>query len=160
MDVRHLVLRETRRAGRGDGRALVDSRPLSDEQRAEVGERDLVSGVRLDRDRPPVRRHGARERDLARDRRAHDLGRAEGDVHAAVLAGRERVVTEGELAQHLALDRPRPGASILRQDERPEGDEEEARHPSGCPIREHDVTVAGARRRSQRNLRSCYRVAR
>jgi hypothetical protein len=119
MDVRHLVLRDTRRTGRGDGRPFLDDRPRPDEQRAEVGERDLVAGARLDGDRPPVRRNGSRERDLSRDGRAHDLGRAESDIDAAVLAGRERVVTDGELAQHLALDRPRPGASILRQNERP-----------------------------------------
>jgi hypothetical protein len=160
VDVRDLVLAHPGEAGLGDRVSLLDERTALRKQRAEMRQRDLVPVRGRDRDREPVRRHLARERHLARRGSADDVRGADGDVDAAVLPSRIRIVAEREAPEHLALDGPRPGARLMRGDQGPgERDEERRRRPS-CPMREHGSSVASGSPRSQRNLRSCYRVAR
>ena len=70
VDVRNAVLGVACRAGFGKDVALRDDIAAADVQRAQVGERDL--GVADgDRHRQAVRRNGAGERHLSRDRRAN-----------------------------------------------------------------------------------------
>jgi hypothetical protein len=160
MDVRHVVLRSAGEAGRRDRGTLLDECAALDEQCADMHQRDLVAARRQDRDGEPVHRHLACEGHLACDRSAHDLGCADGDVDAAVLPSRIRVVAEREGAEHVALDGPGPCSRLLCGDESPDERDEQDQARLRCPMREHGASVASGPPESQRNLRSCYRVAR
>jgi hypothetical protein len=94
--VGHVVLVLARRPGVCDGLALRDEIALPHEQRAEVRQRRLVTARGDDRDRRPVGRHLTGEGDLAGGGRADHRRAIEGDVDAAVLSSRVRIVADDE----------------------------------------------------------------
>lgn len=96
-------------------------------------QRGLVAVRRRDGDRQAVRRHLTRERDFAGDRGDHDRRPANGDVDAAVLAGGILVVSNRELAQHGAVDRPGPRERTLSLGEHTESEHDNQREESRCP---------------------------
>jgi hypothetical protein len=116
-----------------------------------MGQRDLETVRRLDRDREAVRRHLAGERDLPLCRSSYRHRVPERDVDAAVLAAGVRVVTDREAAQHLAVRRPGPGRRGRCRDERPDDHHEQRRSRRRCPMQKHRSTVAAVRPGPQRN---------
>jgi hypothetical protein len=78
--------------------ALLHGLALSDEELAELEQRDGVAVRRLERDRLSAARHGPGERDRSRSRGAHVGSELAADVDAAVLATGVRVVAEQERA--------------------------------------------------------------
>jgi hypothetical protein len=76
--------------------------------RAEVEQRHRVSVRCPDRDRLPAHRDSACERDDSRRGGANVPAQVAGDVDAAMLAPRVRIVSEDEGSEHGAVDRPRP----------------------------------------------------
>jgi hypothetical protein len=101
-----------------DGVALRQARAATHSDRAEMHERDRVTILRLDRDRPAAHRHDPGEGNHAGRRGEHGCSRRGADVDPAVLARRIRVVAEQEGPQHRALHRPGPAQSGRRHDER------------------------------------------
>jgi len=109
MDVRGRHLRYAARPDRSDVGAFLDDDALENADRPQVGERDGVAVGGLDRERPAVRRHGAREGDGSRRRRPDEVAGGGGaQVDAPVLAAGVRVRAERERSQHGPGDRPRP----------------------------------------------------
>jgi hypothetical protein len=117
VDVGDGVLGLARRAGVGEDVPLRDRGAARHTQRAEMRQRHLGVGED-DRHGQPIRRDGSRERDLARDRRAHPCALAQGDVDAAVLTCGVLVAADGEAAEDGAVGRPRPGPRRRAGDER------------------------------------------
>jgi hypothetical protein len=103
-------------------------------------ERDGVPVGRRDRERPAGARHRADVGHLARGGCEHGAARVAGEVDAAVLAARVRVVRiERVRLQHGAVRGPGPGARDRRDEERGKSrDEQETTHgrPPCCPGRE------------------------
>ena len=99
----------------------------------EVGERDL--GVADgDRHREAVRRNGAGERHLPRDRRANRSRSLERDVDPAMLSGGVGVPADREAAEHGAVRRPRPGERGRSRRECPDERDAEARSPTALSV--------------------------
>jgi hypothetical protein len=142
MHVGDVVLGDAGRAGLGDGIALGNAGAALHQQRAQVRERRLVAVAGEDRHGQPVRRDLSGERDVARGRRADDTRVAERDVDSAMLAACIRVVAEHEAAQHRALRGPRPGVCAGGEDKSPDDRCQDCRGQLGCPLRQHDSTVA------------------
>lgn len=117
MDVGHIVLGVTRRAGAGDCAPLLHLLAATDVERPEVGERHLVPVDGEDRHGQAVRGNLPRVRHLSARRRSDEGRPAERDVDSAVLAARVRVVTEDELAQDWAFRRPCPSPRSRRADQ-------------------------------------------
>jgi hypothetical protein len=118
MDVGH---RELHHAARTDGPndvALRQARAATHGDRAEMQERDRVTILGLDGDRPAAHRHGPGEGDHPGRRREHGRSRRGADVDPAVLARRIRIVAEQEGPQHRPLHRPGPTQSGRRHGER------------------------------------------
>ena len=108
VDVRNAVLGLACWARLGKDVVLRDDVAAADVQRAQVGERDLrvADG---DRHRQAVRRNGAGERHLSRDRSANRSRSLERHVDPAMLTGGVRVRTNREATEHRAVGRPCPG---------------------------------------------------
>ena len=140
MDVWNGVLGLARGAGLGKGVTLRDDVAAADEQRAQVGERNL-GAANGDRHRQAVRRNGAGERHLPRDRSADRTRHAERHVDSAMLAGGVRVPTDRETTEDLTVGRPCPGERGRSRHERPDENEAESGRPPRCPLSEHGSTV-------------------
>ena len=142
MDVRHVVLRLSRRPGFGNRVALIHVHATLDEQRAEMGQRSLVPVARDDRDGQAMRGNLACKGDPTSNRRPHLTRIAKGDVHAAVLPTGVGIVCDREVAKDWAVSRPRPGPRSGRDDECPRDRCDTSDRPSCCRPSEHAVTVA------------------
>ncbi len=133
-----------RRPRVSDRVSLGDERALPDAERPEMCERRLVSVASEDRDREPVRRDLAGERNLARRGRADGGAVVYCDVDAAMLARGVLVSGHCIAAEHVAVSWPGPRPSRCAGDERPDQSDDRADDPSRCPVREHGATVASA----------------
>ena len=122
--------------------SLRDDRSLPDAQRSEVCERRLVSVAGDDRHRETVRRDLSCERHLPGRGRPYRARVAYCDVDSAMLTRGVFVPTDRVAAKHFAVGGPRPRPRRRSADERPDDGEENADHPSRCPVREHGATVA------------------
>ena len=145
MDVSHVVLGVTGGTRLRDRVAFLDPSAATYEERPEMRQRCLVAGRGDDRDRRPVRRYLTCEGHLAGHGRANDRCAVEGDVDAAVLAARVRVVADGVATEDGALRRPRPRERVGGRNQRPgeRGHRDDER--SGCPMSQHGTKVAAAR---------------
>ncbi len=129
LDIGAAHLRVAARTDRPDAVALGDRRATRHTDRSELGEGHRPAVRREDRDRLPVPRHGAGERDRAGRRRPNHLSGSSADVDAPMLpssvgmGGIERV---GE--QNRSARGPRPGRSRTCESERYEEDEQESTH--------------------------------
>lgn len=151
MDVRSAVLGLARRPGIGEDVALRDDVPTAHVQRAQMGERDL--GVAdADRHREAVRRNGAGEGHLSRDRHANRSGSLDRHVDPAMLAGGVGVPTDREATEHGTVGRPGPGERGRSRRERPDERDAEARRPPRCPSSEHELDGTARPRRRQRTV--------
>ena len=142
MDVGHIVLRFSGWPRFCDCITLRDAPTALHEQRAEVGQRRLVSVIRGDRHGQAVGRHLSGEGDLTSDRRQHAARIAESDVHAAVLPTRIAIVRDGELAEDRPVGGPRPCPRGGGHSERPRHRSRADDQPPRCPASEHESTVA------------------
>jgi hypothetical protein len=119
VDERHRQRRLAARPDRADRFALDDRRTSRDLERAQVEQGDGESARCQERQRLAPVGNGSGERHGGVDRRPHGRSRGGPDVDAPVLPGRLRIrVVEVERPQHRAFDRPRPGPSCCRRDER------------------------------------------
>jgi len=144
--VRKGLLRHSARSDRGNRVALGDGRPARDGDGAEMEQRDGIAVGRLDRDRPPARRHGPGERhDPARRRDDPGTG-LRADVDSAVETARVRIGAEAECMQNRPLYRPGPPLRRCRRDERSRsGAAREPREQGSdlLPVLQTTTTVAG-----------------
>ena len=150
MHIGSCVLRLSRGARLCDAIPFGDASAAPDRDRAEVRQRGLEAVRRLDRDRETVRGHLTGERHLARDRGSNDVGSADRDVDAAMLARRVLVVTDRELAKDGAVDRPRPRECGRGVGERAKGERERGDEDCCCPRSEHGARLARAAAECQR----------
>jgi hypothetical protein len=152
MHVRDGLLGRPARADGSNRVALGDGRPAPDGHGAEMEQRDGVAVRRLDRDRPPARRHGPGERDDAARRRDHRGAGRRADVDPAVEAARVWIGTEGERMQNRPLHRPGPPFRRCGRDERGRrGAARESREQRTdlLPVLQTALTVAGGLNRCQ-----------
>jgi hypothetical protein len=118
MHVRDWLLGNAARADGGDRVPFTHRRPAPDGNGAEVEQGHGVAVRRLDRERPPTRRHGPGERDDAARRRDHRGAGRRADVDSAVETARIRIGAEVERAQNRPLHRPGPRLRRCRRNER------------------------------------------
>jgi hypothetical protein len=128
MHVRTRVLGLPARADDADLLALPDLSALLDAEGAHVRQRHGIAVGGRDRDREPVRRHGAGERHRTAGGSADRLVRVGTHVDAAVLAACIRIRAEHERPQDGAADRPRPRIGGRGKDQR------DRRRGEGDPI--------------------------
>jgi hypothetical protein len=116
-------LRDAARTDGPDRRPLCEICAAHDTDRAEVDERDRVSGRCLNRHCLATGWNGSREGHCAGGRCDDRRADRRADVDAAMLAGRVRVAPERERPQDRAVDRPRPSRDGRRSRERDERDD-------------------------------------
>ena len=134
MNVRDFVLGNAGRARFGQRRPLRDTLTALHEKRPEMGQRNLVA-IGVNRDSEPVRRNLTGEGDLAGNRRIDLAGAVESDVDTAMLSPGVGVVAERELAEDVAVCRPRPCAGARRESERQADHRHGHSEHSRCPRR-------------------------
>jgi hypothetical protein len=129
---------------RGEHVPLSDGRARAHGEGAEVQERDRVTVLGPQGDRPSASGNRSCEGDYARDRREHLLTRSRGDVDAPMLPGLVGVAVDVEGSKYRAGDGPAPGRRRGGPGQRPDG-----RH-QGCPAaasvarsENHAATVSG-----------------
>jgi hypothetical protein len=151
VDVQDVVLGIAGLAPLGDGRSLDYRIAALDEERTEMGERDLVSTGGGDRHRAAVCRDLTGERNLPRRGGANGRRMAEGDIDAPMLSGCVRVVAERELAQHATVRRPCPRTGARCVAERPRCNERDSKRESRCLGSQHLSHGSGGFPRLQRS---------
>jgi hypothetical protein len=133
MDVRNVDLHVARRPDRPHGLALRDSVSRSDQERAQVEQRDGEAVRRLDRHRTAVGRQPAGERDHTACGRRHLRPGSAAHVDAGVAVLAVLLAAERESAQDRAVGRPGPCARGRGCDER----DREQHQQKCCLSRQH-----------------------
>jgi len=110
--------RVSARPDRADDLAFTDRGADREADRPEMDQGHRVTICGADRQAEPVARHLPGEGDDAGSRSARVGSGRSGDVDAAVLAARIRIVPGGERPEHLALDGPAPRGGAGRAGER------------------------------------------
>jgi hypothetical protein len=132
VNVRHVVLGDTRGAGLRDRISLGDHGPAVDQQPPEMGQGDLVPVGRRDGHRQAVRRDRACERHAARGGGPNRACGAERDVDATVLAAGIGIAADREASEHVPVRRPTPGRGNGNDDEHRQRDQERRAEPNCC----------------------------
>ena len=138
-----------RRRDRSHLLSLAHRGALRDRDRAQPDQRDRVAVGRLNRDRGPVVRHLARERDRARRWCEHVRAGFSGHIDAPVLAAGVGIVAEREGADDLSARRPAPAQRRSGQDQcnqsRHKGEQGRTSHPRPLSVvrSENRASIAG-----------------